>query len=103
MGRFCGNPLAVGPAGDDVTNPKLLIARGQLRAALTAAFIFALGSFTPLHAASLAVMWDSNTESNLAGYTIVYGTAPNQYSNSVDVGNHTSYTFTDLNGGTRYY
>jgi hypothetical protein len=53
--------------------------------------------------ATVTLQWDSNRESDLAGYVVVYGTASGQLSNSVDVGNHTSYQFTGLETGRTYF
>lgn len=54
--------------------------------------------------------WDANTESDLAGYEIYYGTNPRSgncppdgYSGKVDVGKVTSYTINNLTDGATYY
>ena len=59
---------------------------------------------------TITMEWDSNTEKNLAGYRIFYGTAPGKYQNCVDVGKPpesspgtTKYTLTGLTAGERYY
>ena|SRR3990172_2357103 len=47
--------------------------------------------------------WDSNSDSDLAGYKIYYGTAPRTYGNPIDVRNTTTSTVPDLQKGVRYY
>jgi IPT/TIG domain/Family of unknown function (DUF5719)/Fibronectin type III domain len=48
-------------------------------------------------------MWDANTESDLAGYIVQYGTQSGSPSTSINVGNVTSRTITGLTAGTTYY
>lgn len=52
---------------------------------------------------SLTVLWNPNSESDLAGYKVYYGTAPRDYGTVVDVGNVTSYQVDGLTEGVRYY
>jgi fibronectin type 3 domain-containing protein len=54
-------------------------------------------------ASSLTLAWDSNTEDDLAGYYLYYGTQSRDYDHTIDVGNVTQYTVRDLEPGTRYY
>ena len=54
-------------------------------------------------AEQVTLAWDANTESDLGGYKIYLGTASNAYQSSIDVGNQTSFTVTNLNRGTTYY
>jgi type IV pilus assembly protein PilY1 len=54
-------------------------------------------------AAQIKLAWDANSESDLAGYKVYYGTSPQSYAGSVDVGNVTSYTLTGLSQGQTYY
>ena len=54
-------------------------------------------------AAQITLAWDANTESDVAGYKIYYGTSSKSYSGSVDVGNVTNYHLTGLKGGQTYY
>jgi Fibronectin type III domain len=53
-------------------------------------------------AAQVTLAWDPNTESDLAGYRIHYGTASGSYSVHTDVHNVTSYTVTGLTAGQTY-
>jgi len=47
--------------------------------------------------------WDPNTEPDVAGYWIYYGTASRSYTYSIDVGNVTTYTLQGLTQGVTYY
>jgi fibronectin type 3 domain-containing protein len=59
--------------------------------------------------ASATLAWNPNTEANLTGYKVYYGTASNNLSKSVDVGLPTvsngavSYKFSALVSGQTYY
>lgn len=53
--------------------------------------------------AQIALIWAANTEDNLAGYKIYYGTYRGQYDSCIDVGNQTNYIVTDLENGKTYY
>jgi len=53
------------------------------------------------HAADINVHWDPNTESDLSGYTIHYGTESGVYTTVVPVGNVLTHTLS-LNAGTYY-
>ncbi len=54
-------------------------------------------------AAQVTLAWDPNTESDLAGYKIHYGTASNNYSVHLDVHLVFSYTVLGLMAGQTYY
>ncbi len=58
----------------------------------------------------VTLAWDASTHyddgtplTDLAGYTVYYGTYPGNYSHSVDVGNVTQYMVTNLTPGTWYF
>ena len=71
---------------------------------LLSASLFCLALFPPhLTASALTLAWDPNTEPDLAGYKVYYGTQPGIYGSVLDVGNVTQYTVTGLEPETRYY
>ncbi len=43
-------------------------------------------------AGSLSITWDPNTEGDLVGYLVRYGTQPGTYTQVIDVGNRTAAT-----------
>ena len=51
----------------------------------------------------ITLSWDPNTEFNLAGYKVYYGTASRNYAFSVDVGEYAEVTISGLEPGKRYY
>jgi hypothetical protein len=55
------------------------------------------------HAADVTLAWDPNTETDLDGYIVYWGTASRNYPNSVDVGNNTTHTISGLQTGQTYY
>jgi fibronectin type 3 domain-containing protein len=72
--------------------------------ALAFIFLFSTLLFSKVGlAAQIRLAWDANTEPDVAGYKIYYGTSSESYSGSVDVGNVTSYHLTGLQGGQTYY
>src|SRR5688572_33494058 len=55
-----------------------------------------------LSAATVTATWNANSESNIAGYILSYGTQSGTYSTVIDVGNVTSEQVV-LTAGLRYY
>jgi hypothetical protein len=79
----------------------------NIQLALTLILVFA-SFFMPLtpdtaNAGQVTLAWDMNSEPNVTGYKIYYGTASRNYDWFIDVGNVTSITITDLPDGSRYY
>jgi fibronectin type III domain protein len=71
----------------------LLIACGDRSTGTTGATMSNTGTLT----------WDAVTAENLSGYKIYFGTASGEYTQSVSVGNDTSYTLDGLSNQTKYY
>ena len=55
------------------------------------------------HSAQVSLTWDRNTETDIAGYRVYYGTTSRAYNWFVDVGNTTTFTVTGLTDGATYY
>ncbi len=79
------------------------IARVRLQAvrALSFALLTLLACSSTLSAQTL--MWNANTEADLAGYVVQYGTQSGNPTTSIDVGNVTSRQMTGLQAGSTYY
>jgi hypothetical protein len=55
------------------------------------------------YSAVVSLAWDPNTDPDLAGYALYYGTSSGNYSSSISLGNVTTYTVTNLSDGVTYY
>ena len=56
-----------------------------------------------VEAGSITLVWDPNPETNIAGYTVYYGTMSGTYTSTINVGNVTSWTVNGLTDGQTYY
>jgi hypothetical protein len=56
-----------------------------------------------VNAATVTLQWDPNTESDLRGYLLKWGTSSGVYTQSVDVGKQTTYTVTLTTPGSKTY
>ena len=73
-------------------------------ARLTAfAVFFWFAGAVSLEASPMTVEWDANSEPDLAGYVVFYGTAPGVYTVNVDVGNQTSWQVNLVDGQSYYF
>jgi hypothetical protein len=76
------------------STPKIFIAF------LTVLFLMTLSILYTVCATELRFGWDANSESNLKGYRLYYGSVSGQYDQSIDVGNVTEYQMTVEDGIT---
>ena len=54
-------------------------------------------------APSIDLIWNANPEPELVGYKVYYGTTSGVYTQSVDIGNQTTATLTNLSVGVTYF
>src|SRR5438067_2814265 len=80
-------------------------ARSAARALRAVVIVLLVGAASPAYAATATVtaLWNPNTESNIAGYKLSYGTQSGVYTTVTDVGNVTTWTVTNLTEGQRYF
>lgn len=52
---------------------------------------------------TLNLLWDPSPDSNVAGYLVYVGTQSGVYSNAYDVGNSTSFAYSNASAGQAYY
>ena len=57
----------------------------------------------PALAGDVALQWDLNSETDLAGYKVYYGTASRSYSAPIAIGLQSTYTVTGMAPGTYYF
>jgi hypothetical protein len=60
-------------------------------------------SISPAHAGEVQLAWKPGNGPDLAGYKLYYGTSSRDYSVTLDVGNVTTYTISNLDPGPTYY
>lgn len=57
----------------------------------------------PARAEQVSLAWDANSETDLGGYKLYYGTASQAYSTVINVGNNTQVTVNNLSQGVTYF
>ena len=72
-------------------------------AKLCAVVALALSIATAAQAGPIRLEWDPAPDPTVIGYVVLYGTAPETYTWTLDVGNQTSATVTGLADGQAYY
>ena len=70
---------------------------------LSLAFMLLLGLIAQAQAAQVTLAWDANSEPDLSGYKLYYGTSPGNYATPITLGIVTTYTVTNLTDGVTYY
>lgn len=85
------------------TKSGLVIIPGLVRAALLALVAATLVCPARARAGQATLAWSGTTDQNVAGYKLYYSNSSGTYSQSVDVGNTTSYTIKNLTDGKTYY
>jgi hypothetical protein len=75
------------------------------RSSLTILFLCAAFSLflSPALAGTATVKWNANTETDLAGYKVYYGTVSRSYQPAIPVGKVTSLSIPGLTEGKKYY
>jgi hypothetical protein len=87
-----------------ITNVTLLDGHCSQIVKLAGWFLLLLiGVVSSAVAASISVAWDPNPEPDIVGYQLHYGVASGIYTQTIDVGNSTSATISDLVPGITYY
>ncbi len=98
--------FALGPVQMRTASARLEVAmRIQIQTAthlgFTIFFLIMTGSL--VLAADVKLAWDPNSETDLAGYKVYYGTASRVYGPSIPLGKVTTYTVAGLTPGTYYF
>ena len=82
---------------------RILIPYTDMKKRFFAIFLFALTTmFSVPYGASVTLAWDPNTEPDIAGYKLYYGSPVGTYSEVVNVGNTTNTTVDTLVSGNTY-
>ena len=81
-------------------SPRISVNAVFLFITLIAATLF---STVTAFSAQVTLAWDPNTETNLRGYKLYYGFESSNYTHTIDVGNQTSYSISDLESNVVHY
>ncbi len=106
---FLSEPVVIAPSPHLAAQIRSSIhARPRRRALRCLAFIGSLLISASLASAQtsfrpVTLAWDANTEADLAGYKLRYGTASGIYDQTLDVGNTTTASVSNLLHGTAYF
>lgn len=77
----------------------------QTRLAIIALFLVSsfVTAVPAARGASVSLAWNPNSETDIGGYVVSYGTASGTYTTSMDVGLVTTFEVANLAGGTTYF
>ncbi len=78
---------------------------GQLSKLLSLIFVALLIFLTPraVLSSQVTIAWDANSQPQVTGYKLYYGTSSGQYTANTDVQNQTADTLSGLQAGTTYF
>jgi hypothetical protein len=65
--------------------------------------VLLLGGIRPIDASALTLTWDSSADPAVVGYVVYVGTASGFYTDAIDVGDTTSFTYKASQPGQVYY
>jgi hypothetical protein len=80
----------------------LTIAPPWVRSSLVVLLFLVVGA-RMAEAQPLTLAWDPSKDTDVTGYTLAIGSQPGQYTQQIDVGVTTEYTFASLAAGTYYF
>lgn len=85
--------------------PRILFGPRRFLGGLAAGWAFLIISASPGwgSAASVSLNWNPNSEPDIAGYRLYYGTASGSYDQIIEAGNVTSITAPELTSGVTYF
>src|SRR3989442_1344043 len=102
-----GNIVVFGPkhGGATMFSGNRSLTSHLCRAVFVACVLTVVCALSPAlsSAGQVTLAWDPNTDPDLAGYKLYYGTSSKSYQSSVDVGSQTSSTLSGLLEGRIYY
>ena len=75
---------------------------GSMRVCVWCVLVVLFGA-ARAHAEAVTLGWDVSTSPDVAGYILMWGTSPRQYTREADVAQNTSYTIPDLPNGVYYF
>ena len=77
--------------------------RKSILLVFSAILVFYFLGVLTAHSAQVTLAWDPNTDPELAGYKVYYGTASGSYQGHLDAGLNTTYTVANLPDGGTYF